>query len=933
MIEQFIPRPGFRSLLPWFFHSLMAGRLLSACLLAVLLVLAQAARAVGGDPDLSFDGDGRVITDLSNAQRADTANDLAVQFDDEIVVVGTVVQDGDENVAVLRYNPDGTLDLSFGQQGVVIVDFLADESDRAEAVVLQRDGKIVVVGRAGNPGNPAGQEREDFLIARFNLDGTLDLPFGGGDGFVTTGFGPGSADFATAVVLQADGRIVAAGNSNAGGSPDFALARYNTDGSLDDGGPQDTTPGDRFGANGLVLTDFAAGNLSDRAVALALDADGRFVAAGCRSCNSPASDFALARYLSDGQLDPSFDGDGKVTTDFLFGGFNDIARGVAIQADGRIVAGGSAARTSATPNRDVFAVARYLADGSLDTSFDGDGRVTTDFDLTNNLANALIVQPDGRIVAAGRSNVGDFFDPAALALAQYRPDGSLDSTFGNGGKVLTCLSPAGIEAPCNLGIQTLTRGRAVVLQRDGKLVVAGLFAHEADPDNSRAFDFLLARYNKAIVESEVPRCQGKIATLFGSPEQTTLRGTPGDDVILGSVAGDFIIGGGGNDTICGGPGDDRIFGEDGDDAIEGGDGHDTMIGGTGADGMRGGPGVDTLFGEDGVDSMEGEDGDDRLFGGAGADVMSGGPAGDTIFGEGDVDTVQGDDGDDQLFGGTDADVLRGGPGGDTIFGEGDGDLIEGEDGDDRLFGGTGADRLAGGPGRDTAFGGEDGDTIEGGDDDDTLVGGPGADGMRGGFGRDTVFGEEGSDTIEGGDGEDALIGGEGDDRLDGGNDDDRLFGGGGNDTLLGGPGGDSLVGDEGSDTLDGGPGRDLVFGGSGNDVLRGGDQKDRLLGEAGNDRMFGGRGDDVLFGGSGRDRMRGNAGQDDMAGERGRDRAHGGAGADTCFTMERRVSCDPGHGQPPRKPNAPQTPVPPLPPPVPPTATPPPPCNSPGCGG
>jgi uncharacterized delta-60 repeat protein len=652
----------------------MAGRLVSACLLAVLLGLVQSARAAGGEPDPSFDGDGRVITNLgslinpTDPESADGATDLAIQFDDKIVVVGMVGDPtGEEAVAVLRYNPDGRRDADFGEQGIVINDFLSSQNDRAEGVVLQRDGKIVVVGAAGDPPRQNRSGTQDFLVARFNLDGTLDPSFGGA-GVVMTGFGPGRDDFATAVVLQADGRIVVAGSSSADGLQDprdFALARYNTDGSLDDGGPADSTPGDRFGSNGLVLTDFFGGN--DRAVALALVPDGRIVAAG-----EALSDFALVRYLSDGQLDPSFDGDGRVTTDFL--GFNDIARGVAIQADGRIVAGGSAARTSTTPNRDVFAIARYLADGSLDASFDGDGRVTTDFDLTNNLANALIVQPDGRIVAAGRSNVGDFFDPAALALAQYRPDGSPDGDFGNGGKVLTCLSPAGIEAPCNLGIQTLTRARAVVLDRMGRLVVAGLFAHEADPDNSRAFDFLLARYNQAIVESDVRRCQGRSPDLFGSPEQTTLRGTPGRDVILGSAAGELILGGGGPDVICGEGGDDLIFGEGGRDRIEGGPGHDSLDGGAKDDLLRGGPGNDRLVGGPGDDKLRGNAGDDELLGDR---KKSAGRGGDDI--------LLGGPGKDRMFGGPGTDVMLGGPQGDIMVGGRGPDHADGGSGNDRCF--------------------------------------------------------------------------------------------------------------------------------------------------------------------------------------------------------------------------------------------------------
>ena len=666
MIKQFTPRP--RSRVPSFFRTLTpspqsAKRQGQAWVFAVLIGLGQAAQAVGGDPDLTFGGDGRVITDLSNAQRRDQVIDLAIQFDDKIVVVGLATRDGDENVAVVRYNPDGTPDDAFGQHGVAIVDVLADDDDSGEGVVLQRDGKIVVVGRAGDFVGPGGNPGS-FLVARLKLDGTLDPAFGGGQGFVTTQFAPGSNDFATAVVLQPDGRIVAAGHSNAGGSADFALARYNTDGSLDDGGPQDITPGDRFGANGLVLTDFV---LQDRVLALALDADGRLVAAGCRTCDSNDSDFALARYLSDGRLDPSFDGDGKVATDFPLGG-RDIARGVAIQAsDGKIVAGGGADDPAGS---DVFALARYLPDGGLDTSFDGDGRITTDFDFRNDLANAVLVQPDGRIVAAGVSNTDVFLQSAGLALAQYRPDGSLDNDFGNGGKVLTCLSPAGAAAPCDAALATLTRARAVVLQRNGRLVVAGLFAPVSE--NPDAFDFLVARYNPAI--AAVRRCQGQVPDLFGSPEQTTLRGTPRRDVILGSTAGELIIGGGGNDIICGEGGDDLIFGQRGRDTIEGGPGNDSVDGGAKNDQLRGGPGNDMLVGGSGDDELRGNTGNDELIGDSDASDR---PVGN--------DRLMGNRGEDRMFGGPGSDVMLGGRQ------------------NDRMVGGRGADRADGGSGKDECF--------------------------------------------------------------------------------------------------------------------------------------------------------------------------------------------------------------------------------------
>ncbi len=326
-----------------------------------------------------------------------------------------------------------------------------------------------------------------------------------------------------------------------------------------------------------------------------------------------------------------------------------------------------------TPNvngDEPFGVARYLPDGRLDTSFDGDGRLTTDFVFEKDRGNALLVQPDGKIVAAGHSNTNDLLEPAALALAQYRTDGSLDNDFGNGGQVLTCLSPAGFAVPCDATLATLTRAGAVVLQRDGKVVVAGVFAPvSGDPE---AFDFLVARYKPAI--AAVRRCQGQIPTLFGSPEQTTLRGTPGRDVILGSTAGELIIGGGGNDIICGEGGDDLIFGQRGRDQIDGGPGNDSLDGGAKNDQLRGGPGNDMLVGGSGDDELRGNVGNDELIG--------------------DSDASDKPVGNDRLIGSRGKDRMFGGPGSDTMLGGRQ---------NDRMVGGRGADRANGGSGEDECF--------------------------------------------------------------------------------------------------------------------------------------------------------------------------------------------------------------------------------------
>jgi uncharacterized delta-60 repeat protein len=268
--------------------------------------------------------------------------------------------------------------------------------------------------------------------------GDLDTSFGG-DGRVTTSF---SADAsASAVAIQADGKIVAAGGAGA----EFALARYDTDGTLD------TT----FGTNGKVTTGFTDGAFAN---AVAIQSDGKIVAAG-----GAGAEFALARYDTDGSLDPTFGTGGTVTTSLTSG--NDQANGVAIQADGKIVAAGFA--TPGSPWRPWFALARYLSDGTVDTAFGDGGIVLTRFGVSG-VAHAVVLQPNQKIVAAG-TNGGGF------ALARYDSDGSLDTAFGNAGKVATLL-------PGDAG----GTAYAVALQPDGKIVAAGSYDF---------FWFALARFN------------------------------------------------------------------------------------------------------------------------------------------------------------------------------------------------------------------------------------------------------------------------------------------------------------------------------------------------------------------------------------------------------------------------------------------------------
>jgi uncharacterized delta-60 repeat protein len=295
--------------------------------------------------------------------------------------------------------------------------------------------------------------------------GSLDASFGH-EGVVRVKLG-GTYDWAFASAVQPDGRILAAGVTNSQGTYDFAVVRYTPDGSLDA----------TFGAGGVVITDFA--HSYDWAYALALQPDGNIVVGGLSDAGG-GKHFALARYHPDGSLDGSF-GDGGRVLSRLQPLTSGILHGLVVQPDGKIVAAGVTYEDTVTanPNGD-FMVARYLPDGSPDPGFGIGGVVTTDFDHGSyDEANAVALQPDGRIVVGGSTNrrgsPGALFGADDLALARYTPQGLLDSTFGHGGKVIV---DAGTMR------EAIT---SLALAPDGTIVAAG-FANGEERTH-----FLLAR--------------------------------------------------------------------------------------------------------------------------------------------------------------------------------------------------------------------------------------------------------------------------------------------------------------------------------------------------------------------------------------------------------------------------------------------------------
>jgi uncharacterized delta-60 repeat protein len=341
-----------------------------AAFFAVLVIAAvfpASAGAAAGSLDPTFSGDGRQITNFGSGNSA--AGAVAIQADGKVVAAGTAAGAG---FAVARYKPNGSLDPTFSGDGRQTTDFTGDGAG-AYGVAIQPDGKIVVVGTAGASGLLPG----NFAIARYKPNGSLDPTFSG-DGKQTTDFG--GYDVANDVVLMPNGKLVAVG----GGAGSFAIARYDASGSLDP----------NFSHDGKRLTNFKG---VDQANGVALRGDGKTVAAGYTAERSRgAADFALAGYNRNGSLDATFSGDGKQTTHFADN--DDQAYGVAIQPDGKIVAAGGGSGYYYASN---FVLARYDSNGSLDPAFSGDGRQTTDFGGFADGADDLAIQPDGRIVAAG----------------------------------------------------------------------------------------------------------------------------------------------------------------------------------------------------------------------------------------------------------------------------------------------------------------------------------------------------------------------------------------------------------------------------------------------------------------------------------------------------------------------------------------------------
>ncbi|WP_298223884.1 T9SS type A sorting domain-containing protein [Flavobacterium sp.] len=472
------------------------------------------SQTVAFDPTFGNNGKTHTGFGISDAK----AYVVVTQPDGKIIVGGSAYSANpknfyatDTNNAVLvRYNSDGTIDPTFGNEGIVTYNYnIIYNSNEINTgvgkLILQPDGKILAV-IGGSP---------TLFLIRFNTNGSIDTSFGNNETHIfILQFG--------LFVIQPDAKIITASKQdhyNSFGQVDssyFRTDRYNTDGTLD------TT----FGTDGTVITDFGFGY--NYVTAIALQPDGKVIVAGTSYNNQ----FAIARYTSSGYLDTTFDGDGKVITS-LGSGLKSYTQYVSVQADGKIIVAGLS-YPSIPPQEFSFSIAKYNPNGSLDTSFDSDGIVNNTFDDAAGTyinLNTIVEQPDGKFLVT--TETGNNFE---FVIRRYNASGSDDTSFGNNGKSA-------------LFIQDDNKALGIALQQDQKIVVAGTSRSLASIED--VYEFNVVRYSTNGVPDVSFNNDGIIATKFDSSNDlsTKLLIQPNDKIITVGVKKTYPFGTAGKELI------------------------------------------------------------------------------------------------------------------------------------------------------------------------------------------------------------------------------------------------------------------------------------------------------------------------------------------------------------------------------------------------
>lgn len=339
-----------------------------------------------GSPDNTFGTGGRVVTQISSG--TDRGQGVLVQPDGKIILTGYSSGGTYPAFTTVRYLSNGTIDTTFGTQGIVITNLPGNGASYAWTAALQTDGKIVVGGIGPTP--PYGQ----LALVRYNSNGTLDTGFGTNGMLTTDMSGTNNYNLTFAILLQPDGKIVASAYVHDGTRYRFGVARFNQNGSLDNS----------FGTAGKVVSTIG---FDDIAKAAALQADGKIVVAGYTwNSNYTDTEMALVRYNSNGTLDNTF-GIGGVVVDTSSSTY-EYLNGVTVQTNGKIIVAG---QIGVNPATEDFIVARFNPNGSFDTTFNSTGKVITDsgYNSTDH-AFAITLQADGKIVATGSTTTGSAVD-------------------------------------------------------------------------------------------------------------------------------------------------------------------------------------------------------------------------------------------------------------------------------------------------------------------------------------------------------------------------------------------------------------------------------------------------------------------------------------------------------------------------------------------
>jgi uncharacterized delta-60 repeat protein len=407
----------------------------------ICLCLQKQAEARPGDLDTTFgtNGTGKVVVPLPTAYYApDDPTGIVVQHNGKIVVA-------DRGQDMVRLNPDGTVDKNFPARQITY----STQTECARLILDPRDRLLQLGGKSFTV-----SDENHFWMRRFSPDGVLDTSFGSA-GEVAVEMG----EFAIAydAVVQPDGKIVMAGFSQIGMKRYFGVVRVTSDG----------VPDPTFGTGGHLITDL--GGYHDWANAVVLQPDGKIVVVGYSNTDSPSERFAVVRYTTTGDLDPTFNGNGKVTVSFGRG--SDAFAG-ALQRDGKIVAGGWV--------NYQMAVARFNSDGTIDKTFGANNGLVLHREGAWDSWNKVIVQPDGKILTCGNSA-----NSAQLFVGRYLKNGSPDPAFGQS----STSNHVGI-APVQTGPQ-MSLVIAMALLPNGKLLTGGL-AYRTNGLNTFA-DLVVAR--------------------------------------------------------------------------------------------------------------------------------------------------------------------------------------------------------------------------------------------------------------------------------------------------------------------------------------------------------------------------------------------------------------------------------------------------------